>query len=472
MDGGCIRSQSMEGAIQPRLENLESRDVPAVSAISFANGALSIRLDYRGGELKLLGGASATRDNNFRLQFNGAPVGNLSGYNVTAGITVTGGDGGDTITIEPQSTGRSWRIPGNLTINSGNNSDTINIQNSVRGTGFVAGTVSINAGNGNDRVFLANGNSADSLAIGRLFTLNGGNGSDSLTSANGTLNLRGFTSVYSVNTVNLAPATGGGISTVGMQITNPAQVALDNSLTIDGTNETVNINGSLGYSSNERADTVAIDGLAIAGTINLLLGNGTNTVNFSASTKVAIAGSLVVAGGNNDDTLTLSDANPTTVDESVRISLGNGTNTVTIDNATIEGDISFKGGNGNDIINIATIADVAILGSVWASLGNDAGGVADRNELQFGLNGVASATIGRGLTYYGGSGTDSVTFEENSSVAFLSAIYLGAGQDEVSIATGANLGGLKVNFGVDNDSEIFNNLSTYDFDIVLINYNP
>ena len=122
--------------------------------------------------------------------------------------------------------------------------------------------------------------------------------------------------------------------------------------------------------------------------------------------------------------------------------------------------------------NIATIADVAILGSVWASLGNDAGGVADRNELQFGLNGVASATIGRGLTYYGGSGIDSVTFEENSSVAFLSAIYLGAGQDEVSIATGANLGGLKVNFGVDNDSEIFNNLSTYDFDIVLINYNP
>ena len=225
----------------------------------------------------------------------------------------------------------------------------------------------IRTGNGNDRVFLANGNSADSLAVGRLFTLNGGNGSDSLTSANGTLDLRGFTSFYSVNTVNLAPATGGGISTVGMQITNPAQVALDNSLTIDGTNETVNINGSLGYSSNERADTVAIDGLSIAGTINLLLGNGTNAVDFSATSQVAIAGSLVVACGNNDDTLTLSDANPTTVDESVRISLGNGTNTVTIDNATIEGDISFKGGNGNDIINIATIAKMVITNTVVAN---------------------------------------------------------------------------------------------------------
>jgi hypothetical protein len=76
------------------------------------------------------------------------------------------------------------------------------------------------------------------------------------------------------------------------------------------------------------------------------------------------------------------------------------------------------------------------------------------------------------LTYYGGSGTDSVTFEENSSVAFLAAIYLGAGQDEVSIAAGASLGALKVNFGADTDAETFNNESTYDFDIVLINYTP
>lgn len=462
----------MEGAFHPTLEILEGREVPAVSAISFANGSLSVRLDYRGGELELLG-ASATRDNNFRLRFNGVTVGNASGYNVTAGITVSGGDGGDIITLEPQSAGRSWRIPGNLTINSGNNADTINIQNSIQGKGFVAGTVSINTGNGNDRVFLANGNATDSLIVGKLFTLNGGNGSDSLASANGALTLRGFASVYSVNSVNLAPQTGGGISLVGIQVTNPAQVSLDNSLTINGTNETVAINGNLGYSSNERADTVAIDGLAIAGDINLGLGNGTNTVDFSANSTVAIAGSLVVNGGNNDDDITLSDANPTTVDTSVRIALGNGANTITIDNASIEGDLSFKGGNGNDIINVATISDVAILGSVWASLGNDAGGVADRNELQFGLNGSgASATIGRGLTYYGGSGTDSVTFEENSSVAQLANISLGAGQDEVSIAAGAKLGALKVNFGVDTDPETFNNLSTYDFDIILINYTP
>jgi hypothetical protein len=132
--------------------------------------------------------------------------------------------------------------------------------------------------------------------------------------------------------------------------------------------------------------------------------------------------------------------------------------------------MSIKGGNGNDIINFATIDDVNILGSVWVSLGNDAGGVADRNELQFGLNGKATATIGRNLTYYGGSGTDSVTLEENSSVAFLANISLGAGQDEVSLAAGANLGALKVHFGFDTDPETFNNLSIYDFPIVLIHF--
>lgn len=457
----------MEGAFLPQLEYLERREVPAVAGISFARGALSVRLDYRGGELELLGAA-----NNFRLSFNGAPVGNASGYNITSGITVTGGDGGDIITIEPRAAGGSWRIPGNLTINSGNNADIINIQNSVRGSGFVSGTVSINTGNGNDQVFIANANSADSVAVGRLFSINGGNGADSLTSSSGTLDLRGFASVLSFNTVNLSPDAGGGVTIAGLQVTNPAQQAFNNSLTINGSAAAVNIKGNLGYSSNEREDTVALDGLAITGDVNLGLGNGDNAVAISENGTVAIAGSLVVTGGNNDDELTLSDANATTIDTSLRISLGNGTNTVTIDNATIEGDASFKGGNGNDIINIATIVDVEILGSIWAALGNDAGGVADRNELQLGLNGVASATVGRAITYFGGSGTDSVTLEENSSVAQLVNISLGSGQDEMSLSAGSSVGSLKVNFGVDTDPDTFNNLSDADFNIVLVNYVP
>ena len=469
MDGGIYWSLPMDGLFQPRLEFLECREVPAVSAISFVKGALSVRLDYRGGELELLG-ASATRDNNFLLRFNGNTIGNPSGYNVTAGITVLGGDGGDIITIEPQIATRSWRIPGNLTINSGNNADTINIQNSVRGSGNIAGSVSIDTGNGNDQIFLANGDASDSLTVGKLFNLNGGNGSDSLTSVNGKLTLHGFASVLSVNSVNLAPEAGGGISAVGFQITNPAQQTFNNSFIIDGTNAIVSIKGNLGYTSNERIDTVAIDGLSIQGTINIGLGNGNNSLTFAANADVAIAGALVINAGNGDDEITLDDAHETTVDDSVRISLGNGNNDVLIDNTTISGNVSIKGGNGNDIINFATITDVNILGSVWGSLGNDAGGVADRNELQFGLNGIATATIGRSLTYYGGSGTDSVTLEENSSVAFLANISLGAGQDEVSLAAGANLGALKVHFGFDTDSEIFNNLSIYDFPIVLIHF--
>lgn len=274
----------MEGAFPPQLEYLERREVPAVAGISFARGALSVRLDYRGGELELLGAA-----NNFRLSFNGAPVGNASGYNITAGITVTGGDGGDIITIEPRAAGGSWRIPGNLTINSGNNADIINIQNSVRGAGFVSGTVSINTGNGNDQVFIANANSADSVAVGRLFSINGGNGADSLTSSSGTLDLRGFASVLSFNTVNLSPDAGGGVTIAGLQVTNPAQQAFNNSLTINGSAAAVNIKGNLGYSSNERDDTVALDGLAITGDVNLGLGNGDNAVAISENGTVAIA---------------------------------------------------------------------------------------------------------------------------------------------------------------------------------------
>lgn len=113
-----------------------------------------------------------------------------------------------------------------------------------------------------------------------------------------------------------------------------------------------------------------------------------------------------------------------------------------------------------------------IFGSIWAALGNDAGGVADRNELQLGLNGVASATVGRAITYFGGSGTDSVTLEENSSVAQLVNISLGAGQDEMSLSAGSSVGSLKVNFGVDTDPDTFNNLSDADFNIVLVNYVP
>jgi uncharacterized protein YaiE (UPF0345 family) len=466
------------------LEGLTDRVVPAVSGISFLNGSLSIRLDNQTGTLTVLGG-TATNASNYKLEYNGNPVGNASGYNVTNSITIMGGNGNDTVEFEAQGAA-AYRIPGNLTINLGNGNDTV----TSKGAFTVNGSANINVGNGSDTIDFSNNAATDSTTVNGSLTVNMLAGNDTLTANTGAFTVNGFTTINGGNDIQLK-ATGATTAVTGASV-------LLNSVTINSTagetfansletaEETL-LRGNLVFISGSFTDTVGIDGSTILGNATLNLGQGGSaatkqTVTLSATNPTTVNGNLTVISGNGVDEITFDTAAGTTINGSVTLNLGNGNNNIVLGGdgtSVIGGALTILTGTGDDTVAIGAAGDAfTINGSASINLGNSitttAGG---GNEVTF-----VSAVINGNLSYTGGTSADTIEFTDDAIanvVGGMVSINTGGGADTVNIdqaaAAGAgttSFGSLYVNFGVGSGPDVFANNSGIDFDIFIYNFVP
>lgn len=456
------------------LEGLTERVVPAVSAISFYNGSLSVRLNNQGGTLTMLGQA-----NNFRLQFNGTAIGNLSGYNVTNNINITGGNGVDAVSFEPRTAGTPYRVPANLTMSLGNGNDTLD----TKGDFSVNGSAIINMGNGNDAVAFSSDIDTDTTVVNGSMTLNMLAGNDTLTADTGALTVNGFTTVNGGNTVNLTAAGAttveAGVSVLLNSLTVNSNYAETFSNTLSLGAET-QLRGNLVYISGAFTDSASIDGSTILGNATLNLGQGgsaaaNQTVTFSATTAATVNGNLTLIAGNGVDAIEFSSAADTTVTGSVSMTLGNGDNTITLDGtggSLIGGGLTIRTGTGDDSVAIGSAGNLfSINGSVSVTLGNATNG----NDLT-----LVSTAIGGNLAYVGGSGDDTVTFTSNATanvVAGRVSANMGGGGDTFAIDPAATAGAgttafgtLYLDYGVGSGPDVFTNNSGIDFDISIFNF--
>jgi len=462
------------------LEGLTDRVVPAVSGISFLNGSLTVRLDNQNGTLTVLGG-SATNASNYKLQYNGSPVGNASGYNVTNSITIMGGNGNDAVEFQAQAAA-AYRIPGNLTINLGNGNDTI----TSKGAFTVNGSANINVGNGNDTINLSSNAAADTTTINGSLTANMLGGNDTFRADTGSLTVNGFTTINGGNTVDLTSVGGTTISVLlnSLTINSTAGETFANALSMA---DETQLRGNLVYISGSFVDTVGIDGSTILGNATLNLGQGgsatkNQTVTLSATNATTINGSLTVLSGNGVDVITFDAAADTTINGSVTLNLGNGDNEIALTGtggSIIGGALTILTGTGDDQLVIGTPGDLfTINGSVSINLGNSITTAAGGGNVAT----FVSTVINGNLSYTGGTSADTVTFTDDAVANVVGgrvSINTGGGADTVSIdsaaAAGAgttSFGSLYVNFGVGSGPDVFENNSGIDFDIFIYNFVP
>jgi hypothetical protein len=283
-----------------------------------------------------------------------------------------------------------------LTLNN-TAADQIQVQNGATNLGtYAASSLSVTLGNEADNVIL------NLTSLSGAVAINTGGGFDSLTINNGTIS--GNLNLGGTNVMTMTGTTvGGSVAMVTDAVIGTQSIAFINSKL--GGNASLNVqaatvansiaftNTSVGgglFVTNGRspndvfgfdpASTVggpmtyaggnAIDAVTLSGKINgsayLNLGNGTDTLNLSAT--AAIGGNLTYQGGNGVDTYT--DAAGTTLSGNLTIVLGNAANTVTT-NATILGSsIAIYSGNGGNTINFNAIAPGAHLITRLGS-GND-----------------------------------------------------------------------------------------------------
>lgn len=457
------------------LEGLTDRVVPAVAAISFYNGSLSVRLDNQGGDLAVIGQA-----NNFRLEYKGVPIGNLSGYNVTSNLNITGGNGVDAITFQPRTAGTAYFVPGALNVNLGNGNDTL----STTGLFSVNGSANLNVGYGNDTIDISSGAGTDTTTVNGNLTVNMLAGDDTLTADTGAFTVNGFATVNGGNTVTLtatkATTAVAGVSVLlnSLTVNSNYGETFSNSLTMGAETQ---VRGNLVFISGAYTDSVAIDGSTIFGNATLNLGQGgsaaaNQTVTLSATTATTINGSLTVISGNGVDNIEFNATADTTVTGNVTLNLGNGNNIVTLDGtgtSLIGGALTILTGTGDDTVTIGSVGNLfSINGSASITLGNS---LTAGNALTF-----VSTQIGGNLSYVGGTGIDTVSFTSDAVANLVGgrvSANMGGGEDTFEIdpaaAAGAGttaFGSLYLNYGVGSGPDVFTNNSGIDFDIFIYNF--
>lgn len=439
------------------LESLTERIVPAVSAISFMNGNLSVRLDSQGGNLTLQG-----NNNNFRILFNSTAVGNLAGYNLGGSLSVLGGNGNDTVVLEQQATGTSYRIPGALTVNLGNGTDSLSTTDTLN----VGGLANINMGNGKDTVSFAEG-ATDSTTISNYMTVIMGQGNDTFNAIGGNLTVFGYSTISGANDVEL---TGNAVTLSSVSIQNAMAETNNNVLNLGAT---TTLNGNLVYTSNSRTETIGFDGSTILGNVTLNMGQGASNVTIGSTTNTLIQGNFTVLGGNATDQFTIAAASSSTINGNLNLLLGNGDNTVTFDGdgtSSIGGNVALTTGSGNDAINIGSGGNTfTIQGALSMSVGNTASATGNVVLL-------TNADIGGNVTFNSGSGTDTLTLESTQISGNLYA-NTGGGADTVEFDPSAvgpvgttNMGAAYINFGVGTGPDVFTNNSANDFDIFITGF--
>jgi len=230
--------------------------------------------------------------------------------NATASVSVTSGGGNSAIAID--------NAGGAVNVNTGNGNNTVAV-------GIARTTSSITTGSGNDAITLGN-------AIGAT-TINAGDGANTV-----------HVSV-AYSTSNLS--SGGGNDSITL---NNAVGATTVSAG-DGNNavQVGSAYSSASVTTGSGADAIVVG--SASGAVGINAGGGANIVHLGNASS-----SLTYSGGSGNDSLTVDHAGG-----AVTINAGDGNNTVNI--PAVPGQASITTGSGNDLINIPIFHGVTAINS-------------------------------------------------------------------------------------------------------------
>jgi hypothetical protein len=312
-----------------------------------------------------------------------------SGAITLGGLTVTGGDGTDTVNV---SGGAGSKIGGTATFTYANGGSETNLT----GVSYTAVTVTATEGTGIPNNVTANG-------ISVLKTLSAATGSsfpaviDITDSTLGGLRVSG----YSATTVLHQTATGtmrvnGSIALTGLASTDLQFDGQSDGLTVTG-------NVTLIAPSPSLEAATATKGVTINGNLTVT-GTAGTTTSFQTDTLSEVKGSITVVGGWFTD---LFETNTNfKADKNVSLTLGGGDNVVTLGDgnglAMVGGKVTVRTGAGNDQV---TFDQVSVFGSVSVTT----------------LGGADTLTIDHGATF---ASAPLATFTAD----------LGAGDDSILVA--------------------------------------
>ncbi len=417
-------------------------------------------------------------------------------YQVTGDLILKLSNRNDNVIIDFNSTASNFTLDGGITVNFNNGNDTLMITNTGAKNGTISGDITVDGGNGLD-IFTINNVSGSAatasdstLAVGGTVSFNGGAGKDELylndsiataTASSATPNVAALTIGDGVvaTRVNLVRVSTGGEDHLGaFQQTYTTPTVIDGNVTFNasadklianefsfagaGGSSPTTIAGALAITGGQGADLVYLTSLDVVDVVpaedtvlevSVSLGNGANTLTVT-ETEMGIGGlsdaDFAYTGGTGTDTIALQIGNIFT--GSANFNLGNGLNSITDSDGVYNQSVTITGGKNADDIDMA----LAIIGDLlMISLG------AGANEVDMATGG----TLDGGFTYTGGSGVDNVDLQNGDTIGGDITISVGGGADIVNLdnfTSGAyTVGSIVVDLGVDSA------IDNFDFDNTL-----
>jgi len=326
-----------------------------------------------------------------------------SGKIALGGLTVTGGDGADTLTVRG-GVGKGSTVGGNAKFTFNNGGSTTTLEQ----VAFNVGGVTLTAG---DAITTPNTVGAINVTVLKTFAANMGNSFpaevDFQDSTLGGLKVTG----YSVSSL----MKGATLVTGGITF----KTLYNCDLQADG----ITVNGSVALTAPNANFEADATGVTIGGNLSLT-GSAWTNLEFLSATPSRVKGNITVKGGWYNDVFTSNAL--FTADKNISLTLNGGDNSVSLGDgtaaATVGGTVTVKTGAGNDTISIDR---VTVTGA------------------------VSIATLG---------GADILSVEDGATFVKTFAADLGAGDDFISIAqnTGASnpvtfTGQAKILGGLGND---------------------
>jgi hypothetical protein len=243
----------------------------------------------------------------------------LSGLTVAGNLTVDGGVGDNTITIDSGTTVRA-----NLWISSNGCLNTTILTDLT-----VGGSVSLNGFRGDDVI------TADALSVAQALTIRTGWGNDTATLTNCTV---GHAATFGGTDVSLSGCTLQGMLTVNAG-------PLDGNVTVQNTT----VAKALAVHAGPGPDAVSIQGSTLSGAVTIFTGLGADTVSIDGTT---VAGCFSLDAGGGNDTVTVATTANTTFAKSTVFLLRPGNDALTVgssqagSHAIFQAAATFDGGMG------------------------------------------------------------------------------------------------------------------------------
>ncbi|CAM5214213.1 hypothetical protein CDEF62S_03993 [Castellaniella defragrans] len=342
----------------------------------------------------------------------------VTGASITGDLSITSGDGAaDAVTVKTSSIGGDTSI-----LLGAGAADTVSFT-----TVAMSGNLSVTAGDGGDTVAVT------SSSVGKDTSVTTGSGDDSIT----------FTTV--TMTGNLSIAAGDGTndvtltsSSVGKDATITSGAGADTVLFTDSA-----VGGNTLISTGAGNDAVTLDDSSVGAGLLINVGDDDNTVTLKNGTTVGEAATLPAAGPvGSDPTSTVTAAQ---LARGIEIDAGTGTDTIDVDTVTVAGGLLVRGG---------TLANTVTLNKV--NLGAGTQGLSDASteiDTQGGDDTVTFTTVTMtgNLSVAAGDGKNAVTLT-SSSVGKDAAVTAGIGDDTVLFDKVTVAGDLLINAGAGNNT--------------------